>query len=140
MTYRCPTQRRNRRLAFTLLELLLVLAILVMIVGIVGVNIGGSQTEANINVTKTQIGQIKTGIEMYRVRMNSLPDTLDMLRDGPSDSELKARWVEPIMSEIPKDAWGNSFVYEKSGGSYSIRSAGSDGQANTDDDIVVEGT
>ena len=131
--------RRTRRSGFTLLELLLVLAILVMIVGIVGVNIGGTQTEANINVTKTQIEGVKRGIEMYRIRMTSLPQTLEELRDGPSSSEQKAKWTAAILPEIPNDAWGNAFVYKVSGNTYEIRSAGADGQTNTDDDIVVEG-
>lgn len=140
MQNRIPLQRRPIRRGFTLLELLLVLAILVMIVGIVGMNIGNSQTEANINVTKTQIGNIRNGIQMYRIRMNTLPDTLDALVDGPSDSEKKAKWVGPIMDEIPADAWGNALVYKRNGNAYEIRSAGVDGQANTDDDILVEGT
>ena len=138
MSNRRTFQRTRRRSGFTLLELLLVLAILVMIVGIVGVNIGGAQTESNINATKIQTGNLKNGIEMYRVRMNALPDTLEALRDGPSNSEQKARWTEAIMTEIPVDAWGNAFVYEKSGNKYKIRSAGADLQTNTDDDIVVE--
>jgi general secretion pathway protein G len=133
-----PPQRPLRRSGFTLLELLLVMAILVMIIGIVSVNIGGVQTESNVNTTKIQIGPIKQAIEMYRVRMNALPDTLEALRDGPSNSEQKARWTEAIMKEIPVDAWGNAFIYEKTGNDYKIRSAGADLQANTEDDIVVE--
>ena len=140
MSNRSPLGRHRSRSGFTLLELLLVLAILVMIVAIVGVNIGGAQTEANINITKTQIGNIKNSIQMYRIRMNSLPDTLDALRDGPSDAEQKRKWVGAIMEEIPTDAWDNAFVYKKNGNSFEIRSAGVDGQTNTDDDIVVEGT
>lgn len=137
----CRTRRQpGGRLGFTLLELLLVLAILVMIVGIVGMNLGNSQTEANINVTKTQIGNVKSALQMYRIRMNTLPDTLEALRDGPSDSEKKAKWVGAIMDEIPTDAWGNALTYKKNGNQYEIRSAGIDGQSNTDDDIVVEGS
>jgi general secretion pathway protein G len=131
---------RRRRSGFTLLELLLVLAILVMLVGVVGVNLSGTQSDANVGITTTQISNLKNGIDMYRIRMNVLPDTLDQLRDGPSDSEKKAKWTAPIMTDIPADAWGNAFVYKKNGNAYEIRSAGLDGQVNTDDDIVVEGT
>jgi len=135
-----PFRRHPRRGGFTLLELLLVLAILVMITGIVGVNLAGTQTESNISVTKTQIQNVKTAIGLYRIRMNALPDTLEALRDGPSDSEQKARWSEPLLSQIPNDAWGNAFVYKKTGNNYEIRSAGVDGQFSTEDDIVVPGT
>jgi len=111
-----------------------------MITGIVGVNLAGTQTESNISVTKTQIQNVKTAIGLYRIRMNALPDTLEALRDGPSDSEQKARWSEPLLSQIPNDAWGNAFVYKKTGNNYEIRSAGVDGQFSTEDDIVVPGT
>jgi len=127
-----PRSRRSTaaRAGFTLLELLLVLSILVVIGGIVLVNITGAQAEANANATTTQ---------MYQIRMNSLPETLEQLRDGPSDSAKKAKWVAPIITEIPLDAWGNALTYSVNGNTFEIRSGGIDGQVNTDDDIIVSG-
>ncbi|TWU47202.1 Type II secretion system protein G precursor [Rubripirellula tenax] len=133
-------KRRAQNLGFTLLELLLVLAILVVIGGIVTVNIGGASTEAKVNATKTQLNGLKNNIQMYQIRMNTLPETLDALRDGPSDAAKKAKWVAPIITEIPTDAWENSLVYTVNGNTYEIRSGGIDGQANTEDDIIVEGS
>lgn len=131
--------RRQRR-GFTLLELLLVLSILVVIGGIVVVNIGGAQAEANQNATLTQLNSLKSNIQMYKIRMNSLPETLESLRDGPSDSDKKSKWVAPIIEEIPADAWGNSLAYQVNGNEFEIRSGGIDGQLNTEDDITVSGT
>lgn len=128
------------RAGFTLLELLLVLAILVVIGGIVTVNIGGAATEAKINATKAQLNGLKNHIQMYQIRMNTLPETLEALRDGPSDASAKAKWVAPIITEIPTDAWENALVYQVNGNTYEIRSGGIDGQINTEDDITVEGT
>jgi general secretion pathway protein G len=134
------TKRCSRRRGFTLLELLLVLSILVVIGGIAVVNFGGAQNEANINATKTQMSAVKNAIEMYKIRLNGLPETLDALRDGPSDAAKKAKWNDnPIMTEIPMDAWANPFVYSVNGNKYEIRSGGLDGQVNTDDDIIEEG-
>lgn len=132
--------RNARRRGFTLLELLLVLSILVVIGGIVMFNLGGAQTEANINATRTQLNSLKNSIQMYQIRMNGLPETLEALKDGPSDSSKQSKWVAPIINEIPVDAWSNDFVYSLNGNEYEIRSAGPDGQVNTDDDIVVEGS
>ncbi len=131
--------RRNRRDGFTLLELLLVLAILVVIGGIVTVNIGGANTEAKINATKAQLNSLKSNVQMYQIRMSGLPETLEALKDGPSDAAKKAKWVAPIITEIPTDAWENKLDYSVNGNTYSIRSGGVDGQINTDDDILVEG-
>jgi general secretion pathway protein G len=131
---------RSRRAGFTLLELLLVLAILVVIGGIVTVNIGGAQAEAKINATKTQLNSLKNNVQMYQIRMNTLPETLEALRDGPSDAAKKAKWVAPIITTIPTDAWENPLEYTVNGNIYEIRSGGLDGQMSTEDDIVVEGS
>jgi general secretion pathway protein G len=137
-----PSRRSpsRSRAGFTLLELLLVLAILVVIGGIVTVNIGGAATEAKINATKVQLNGLKSNIQMYQIRMNGLPETLEALRDGPSDAALKAKWIAPIIPEIPTDAWENTLDYNVNGNQYEIRSPGIDGQMNTDDDLTVEGT
>ena len=71
--------------------------------------------------------------------MNKLPETLEALRDGPSDAAGKSKWVAPIITEIPTDAWENTLQYSVNGNTYEIRSAGMDGQVNTDDDITLEG-
>lgn len=131
---------RPQRAGFTLLELLLVLAILVVIGGIVTVNIGGAQTEAKINATKAQLNSLKGNITQYQIRMNGLPESLEALRDGPSDAAKKAKWVAPIIPEVPTDAWENQLEYNVNGNTYELRSGGVDGQFNTDDDIVVEGS
>ena len=133
-------QARRRQAGFTLLELLLVLAILVVIGGIVTVNIGGAQTEAKINATKAQLNGLKNNIQMYQIRMNGLPETLEALRDGPSDAAKKAKWVAPIITEIPTDAWENPLEYTVNGNTYEIRSPGPDGQSNSEDDITVDGS
>lgn len=136
--HRARSGCRPRR-GFTLLELLLVLSILVVIGGIAMYNFGGAQTDANMNATRAQLNSVKNSIQMYQIRMNSLPETLEALRDGPSDAAKKKRWTTPIMNEVPADAWGNALVYSLNGNTYEIRSGGADGQVNTEDDIVVEG-
>jgi general secretion pathway protein G len=129
--------RSNRRSGFTLLELLLVLAILVVLGGIVLVNFGGAQDEANVKTTISQLNSLKQAVQFYQIRMNSLPKSLDELKDGPSDSAKKSKWTGPIIERIPEDAWGNSINYTLKGNSYELRSGGLDGQMNTDDDIIV---
>ena len=132
-----PTARN--RSGFTLLELLLVLAILVVIGGIALPNFLGAGQEAKANATKVQLNSLKQSIDLFQVRMNKLPESLEELRDGPSDAAGKAKWVAPIITEIPTDAWENALTYSKNGNTYELRSAGIDGQVNTDDDVVLEG-
>ena len=129
--------RQSTRRGFTLLELLLVLAILVVLGGIVGGNMMGAKKGADRDSTEVQMNQVKNALLRYQLTMNGLPETLDMLRDGPTDANQKKRWIEPMMKEIPTDAWGKPFVYTVNGSGFEIRSGGLDGQTNTDDDIVV---
>ena len=129
--------RQGARAGFTLLELLLVLAILVVLGGIVAVNVVGTGQAANADATTAQLKMLKQNIDMFQIRMNSLPQSLEELRDGPSDAAKKAKWVAPIITEIPKDAWGNEIDFSVNGNTYELRSGGVDGQKNTEDDIVV---
>ncbi len=129
----------SARSGFTLLELLLVLAILIVIIGIGVTNFGGVQAGANRDATEITLNSLKDNIKMYKIRMNGLPENLEMLRDGPTDANKKAKWVSAIVEEIPTDSWENDLEYNVSGGSFELRSSGLDQQMNTADDIIVEG-
>lgn len=133
------SRRVSRRSAFTLLELLLVLSILVVIGGIVVVNISGAKSDADINATQAQLNSLKGNIVYYKLKMNTLPDSLENLVEGPSDSAKKAKWVDSIIESVPVDAWGNAFDFSAKGNEFEIKSAGLDGQMNTEDDIAVSG-
>jgi prepilin-type N-terminal cleavage/methylation domain-containing protein len=99
---RTPVGRRgSARHAFTLLELLLVLAILVVLAGFVAVNVVGTQQGANVDATTAQLANLKNRIKQFQLRMNGIPQTLEELRDGPSDAAKKAKWVGSIIDEIP---------------------------------------
>lgn len=134
-----PARRRSRRAGFTLLEILLVLTIIVVVGGLVGTNLIGAAEDAKADASKAQMQMIKQGIERYRITIGGVPESLDVLVNGPSDPKKKSKWRNPIMEEIPMDAWDNDFVYKPSGASYELRSVGEDGQTNTDDDVVLEG-
>ncbi len=132
------TKSSKRRRGFTLLELLLVLAILVVLGGIVLVNFGGARDGANVDLTLTQLNSLKQNVQMFQIRMNALPKSLDELVSGPTDSSKKAKWTAPIIDRVPDDAWGNPISYTPKGNRFELRSPGLDGQLNTEDDLVVE--
>jgi general secretion pathway protein G len=62
---------------------------------------------------------------------------LDLV-EQPRDAQ---NWKGPYMkNEIPKDPWGNDYIYECPGkhnpSSYDLMSMGPDGKAGGDDDIA----
>jgi len=117
---------------------LLVLAILVVLGGFVLTNFIGVGEGANADITTSQMSALKGQIQMYKINNGSWPETLEQLRDGPSDPAKKARFV-PIINEIPTDAWGKPITFTLNGNTYELRSGGIDGQMSTDDDLIVKG-
>ncbi|HBN74802.1 MAG TPA: type II secretion protein [Planctomycetaceae bacterium] len=106
--------RNSSRNAFTLLELLIVLAILGVIAAMVVPNLLGSQKKANIQATETSIHGLEQALKLYAVANggeypNGGQEVFELLASN-KDSEGNA--VDPLLPEIPKDAWGQELMYE----------------------------
>lgn len=130
------TRSQRRRIAFTLLEVMLVLVIIAAIAGIAVVNLGGFQTKAFIQKTDAEIKVFKTALKAYRLDMASYPQELSALWEKPSGLEDDSKWFPALDEPVENDAWGNPYEYTSDGTTFEIRSMGPDGQSNTDDDIV----
>ncbi|MCH9670909.1 MAG: type II secretion system major pseudopilin GspG [Gammaproteobacteria bacterium] len=125
---------------FTLIELLVVMAILALIASVAGPQLfkylGGAKSEA----AGVQIESLGTGIDLYKLEVGQYPPTLEALVSKPAGVD---RWNGPYMkkSVIPKDPWGNEYVYTVPGdhGPYDLVSLGGDnaeGGEGEDRDIV----
>lgn len=125
--------RKNRRAGFTLVELLLVITILGILGTVVVVNFGDVGGRARAETTRQSIAAIAQACEMYRVQVGrGYPKSLEDLTVGINDEE-------PLLkSSDLNDGWGAPFEYKTENGNrkYSLRSAGPDGQMNTEDDIT----
>lgn len=131
--------RKSRRSAFTLIEVLLVLVILTILVSMSVVGIRGARRRAQIDAARTQIGLFDSAVRMYDAGVNSFPATqqgLEALRSAPADA---AGWSGPYLTtDIPADPWGQPYQYELSsdGETYRIWSTGPDKVDGTEDDIT----
>lgn len=132
-------RQTKKRSGFTLIEVLLVLIILAIIAGMATTQFGGVREQANIDSVKSQIGLVKSAIELYELRFNQYPSQIEDLWEKPSDSTIADKWTEPYLEKLPADPWGNEYVYEQEGkqnaGKYDFWSKGPDGKSGTDDDI-----
>ena len=126
--------------AFTLVEIMIVLIILAIVMATVGGKLVGAGDKAKVDVTKLKLTQIKSDIEQFQLRYNTLPSNLD---DLVRCSEKTGGGCVPITSEDQlTDAWGNKFSYSSSGRTYRVRSLGADGLDGGEGvnfDIFIEG-
>jgi general secretion pathway protein G len=127
--------------AFTLVELLLVLVILGIFAALVLPKFTGRTEQARVTAAQTQIAVFGTALDAYEVDTGSYPrgqDGLTALVAQPNDV---TGWRGPYLkSDIPLDPWGHPYIYEYPGRvnptGYDLRSAGPDGQAGSNDDVI----
>jgi general secretion pathway protein G len=134
------TVRRNQH-AFTLVELLLVLVILGTLAAIVLPKFSGVSQRGRVTAAETQISTFKTALDAFEVDMGYYPKGRSGLADLIQQPRQAPNWHGPYLQSdvIPKDPWGNDYVYECPGrhnpSFYDVSSAGPDGRLGTDDDI-----
>lgn len=144
-------QRKNKRSAFTLLEILIAIALLAaiaaLLIGDLDRVLGGGRTEvARIFVNET----MENPLMNFRIHMGRYPTTeegLQALLTRPS--EEAENWQGPYIRRLPNDPWGNPYQYrfpgERNPDGFDLWSWGPDGRdsdANignwvrrTDDDV-----
>lgn len=112
----------------TIVELMIVLTIIASIMGVVGFFVFGALDTASNKEAKIEIAQLSNMVDAYYLAASprKLPDSLEDLTKGPA----------PLTEEVPKDPWGNDYIFKKSSNrEYEIYSAGADGQEGTEDDV-----
>ena len=135
-------QRKRNKKGFTLVELLLVLVILGVLAGIVVPRFAGQTERARETAAETQISAFKTSLSTYEVDMGSYPKGKDGLKDLVVAPRNAKNWRGPYLdkNEVPKDPWGNDYIYESPGkhnpNSYDLMSMGKDGRVGGDDDVT----
>ncbi|MFP4599038.1 MAG: type II secretion system protein GspG [Persicimonas sp.] len=110
----------------TLIEIMIVITIMASIMGVVGFYVVGALDDANQEEAKIQMGNIKQSLDMYYTRTDphQYPESLNELVD------------RNIMQEVPKDPWGEDYVYRREGRSdFTLMSKGKDMSEGTEDDI-----
>lgn len=136
-----PESRPSRRRSgFTLIELLLVLVILGVLAAIVVPKFAGRTEQAREAAAKTQLSTFGTVLDAFEVDNGYYPKGKSGLNDLVAAPRDAKNWRGPYIKEVPKDPWGNDYVYECPGKnnptSYDVSSMGPDGQLGGTDDIT----
>ena len=123
---------RNKRNGFTLIELMIVIVILGLLAAMVMPSLTGKGEEAKRSLVCVQMKSVYNGsLDMFKVNNSVYPSTaegLEALVKNP-DPELYSNYSASGYfkdSKLPKDSWGNDFIYINEGGAIELISLGAD--------------
>jgi general secretion pathway protein G len=137
-TYSEPRQGRLSD-GFTLVEMLLVLMILTLLAAIVYPKIPQHHRAAQIKAAIVQLKAFDQALEMYELNTGHFPQSRDGLLELVNRPANSPNWNGPYLDHIPKDPWGNDYVYVYPGkhrhDSYDLMSYGEDGPAGSGEGI-----
>ena len=133
---------RMNQCGFTLIELLVVIVILGILASLAVPKLAGRTEDARFEAARADIqGGIALALDLYEVDFGKYPISLEELVRRPSESE---RWKGPYLKRgIPKDPWGNLYIYRFPGtqntDTYDLLSIGPDKKEGTGDEISNAG-
>ena len=106
------------RAGFSLIELLVVMVIIGLLASVVGPKLFKNVDKSYVVSAKAQISNFESALQQYRLDKHKYPSTEEGL------AVLKPDY----MKDIPKDPWGNPYVYkypgEHSSGFHLLRASG----------------
>lgn len=124
------------RSAFTLIEILVVIVVIAILASLVAPEVFSHVGEAKVATATTQMEELASALDMYRLDNGSYPSTdqgLAALTMLPS-LDPPANWKGPYLRKaVPLDPWQHPYVYICPAqlnpmGTYDLLSYGSDGQ------------
>ncbi len=127
-------RRRKNRYGFTMVELMAMLIIIGLLATLVVTKVATKIDQARITTTKANLKVLHSAVNQFKMDTGRFPSEdigLMELIEQPSDVTRYEEGGYLETTEIPKDGWGNDFIYERypeSGKPFVIKSYGADGE------------
>ena len=119
----------------TLIEIMVVVAIIGSIAALVTVNVLNYLDESKVETTKIQIRNVESALDQYKRKHGGYPTTeqgLAALVEKPTVGKIPENYPpDGYLKALPKDGWGNEFVFFSpgvAGHKIEIISRGGDGE------------
>jgi general secretion pathway protein G len=125
---------RKNRAAFTLVEIMAVVIIIGLLAAVAASNFMGQTDKARVKTTQATLKVLHEQVMMFKLDTGRFPteeEGLKALVEKPSDVENWDPSGYLQSTKVPKDAWGNEYVYQlnpESGKPFVIISYGADRQ------------
>jgi general secretion pathway protein G len=126
--------RENRYSGFTILEIMAVVIIIGILASMVAFNVFGKVEDAKIRATKASLKVLDDAVTLFKLDTGRFPteeEGLKALVEKPTDVTGYSEGGYLKTKTVPKDAWGNEFIYHlnpESGQPFEVMSYGADGQ------------
>ena len=122
-------RRVRRMMGFNLMEMVIVIAIIALLAGIAAPALMKNFRKGQVAAAKSSIKVFTDSVKAYIFDTGVTPGSLTDLFSNSSGAK---KWHGPYIdnySAMPKDPWGNDYIYNvKGGGEFEIVSYGMDGQ------------
>jgi general secretion pathway protein G len=114
-------QNRKKRNAFSLIELMIVIVILGLLAAMVMPALTGKGEAAKRDLVCVQMKSIYNGaLDMYKIKNSVYPSTEEGLKALTEDDTYFKD------GKMPKDSWGQEFIYTNDEGDVDLISLGAD--------------
>jgi len=113
-------ERRQAQAGFTLIEILLVVVIIGILAAVAVPKFSGRIGQSKMSAAKASMQSISLALDMYEIDHGNYPSSLNDLVSGSGSD-----WHGPYLKQgLPKDPWGNAFIYSAQQNSFSLKSSG----------------
>ena len=132
-------RKRAKRKGFTMVELMAMLIIIGLLATLVVTKVASQIDRARVTTTKANLKELHSLVNRFKMDTGQYPaeeEGLMILVEEPGDIDGYQPGGYLETTELPKDGWGEEFIYElnpESGKPFVIKSYGADKEEDGED-------